>query len=146
MEHGQKPTKADRQDWTLTPQQELAVDLLAAGKNVTDTAAAVGVSRQTLSEWKNSHLGFQAALHSRRQELWEAMTDKLRALLPKALAVVESGLDGEEPLPAAVHVLKAAGMYGVPAPSGPTEVEDAEIARKQRHQDRMRRALIAAEW
>jgi hypothetical protein len=34
----------------LTPQQELAVGLLAGGKTVTKAAAAVGVARQTVSE------------------------------------------------------------------------------------------------
>ena len=35
---------------SLTPQQELAVDLLAGGKTVTEATAAVGVARQTVSE------------------------------------------------------------------------------------------------
>ena len=74
----QKPTNPDTPDWTLTPQQETAVDLLASGKTVTDTATAVEVTRQTVSEWLNHHPGFQAALNSRRQELWAGMTDALR--------------------------------------------------------------------
>jgi len=32
-------------------------------------ATAVDVIRQTVREWRNHHAGFQAALHSRRQEL-----------------------------------------------------------------------------
>lgn len=138
-----KPDKAEQ--WALTPQQETAVDLLATGKTITDTAAAVEVSRQTVSEWLNHHCGFQAALNSRRQELWAGMTDRLRSLLPKALDVVERELDGGDPS-AAVHVLKACGLYGMPAPSGPTEAEDAEIAGKQREQDRVRQSLLATGW
>jgi hypothetical protein len=65
-----KPTNPDTPDWTLTPQQAMAVDLLASGKTITDTAQAIEVSRQTVSEWLNHHPGFQAALNSRRQELW----------------------------------------------------------------------------
>ena len=141
------PTNPDStEQWGLTPQQETAVDLLATGKTVTDTAAALDLCRQTVSEWLHHHPGFQALLNSRRQQLWASMTDRLRNLLPKALDVVERELDGEDPLPAAVHVLKASGVYGVPAPSGPTEVEDAVIAQKQRHQDRMRRGLMAEDW
>ena len=34
----QNPTNPDTPDWMLTPQQETAVDLLASGKTVTDTA------------------------------------------------------------------------------------------------------------
>src|SRR5215468_9438272 len=69
----QKPTNPDTPDWTLTPQQETAVDLLVSGKTVTDTATAVEVTRQTVSEWLNHHPGFQAALNRRRQELWSDM-------------------------------------------------------------------------
>ena len=139
-----KPTNPDTPDWTLTPQQETAVDLLASGKTVTDTATAVEVTRQTVSEWLHRHPGFQAALNSRRQELWAGMADTLRGLLPRALEVLKCELEGEQPLPAAVHVLKACGLYGMPAPHGPTEVEDAVLAEQQRQGERRRAALMAA--
>jgi len=142
----QKPTNPDTPDWTLTPQQETAVDLLASGKTVTDTATAVEVTRQTVSEWLNHHPGFQAALNSRRQELWTGMTDTLRGLLPKALDVLKSELESATPLPAAVHVLKACGLYGMPVPHGPTEVEDAVLAGQQRQSERRRQALFAASF
>ena len=133
----------DTLDWTLTPPQETAVDLLASGKTVTDTAAAVAVTRQTVSEWFNQHPGFQAALHSRRPELWAGMTDTLRGLLPKALEVLQCELEGETPLPAAVHVLKACGLYGVPAPQGPTDIEDVVIAQRRRAYERVLTGLAA---
>jgi hypothetical protein len=140
----QKPTNPDMPDWTLTPQQETAVDLLASGKTVTDTAAAIEVTRQTVSEWLNHHPGFQAALNRRRQELWVGMADTLRGLLPKALEVLKSELGSETPLPAAIHVLKACGLYGgIPVPQGPIEVEDAEIAQRRRVYERMLASLAA---
>jgi len=43
--------------WTLTPQQETAVDLLASGQTVTDTAMAVEVTWQTVSEWRHHYPG-----------------------------------------------------------------------------------------
>ena len=141
-----KPTNSDTPDWTLTPQQETAVDLLASGKTVTDTAQAIEVTRQTVSEWLNHHPGFQIALHSRRQELWAGMTDTLRGLLPKALEVLRCELEGEAPLPAAVHVLKACGLYGMVPPRGPTEVEDALLAEQERQSERRRRAVFAASF
>jgi hypothetical protein len=127
-----KPTHPDTPDWTLTPQQETAVDLLASGKTVTDTAKAIEVTRQTVSEWLHHHPGFEAALNSRRRELWNGMTDTLRGLLPTALEILKRELDSATLLPAAVHVLKACGLYGVPVPHGPTEVEDAVAAQRQR--------------
>ena len=140
----QKPTNPDTPDWTLTPQQETAVDLLASGKTVTDTAAAVEVTRQTVSEWLNHHPGFQAALNRRRQELWAGMTDALRNLLPQAVEVLKHELEGEARLQAAVHILKCCGLYnGIPAPQGPTEPEDADIAMRRRNFDRMLAALAS---
>ena len=38
----------------LSPEQELAADLLATGASVTAAAEACGVARQTVSEWLNS--------------------------------------------------------------------------------------------
>jgi len=103
------------------------------------------VTRQTVREWFNHHPGFQAALNSRRQELWEEMTDTLRGLLPKALDMLARELEGETPLPASMYVLKACGLYGMLPPRGPTEREDALLAEQERQSER-RAALMAAAW
>src|SRR5262245_24025731 len=66
MDGRRKPTNNDASKWELTPQQAAAVDLLAAGRMVSETAEAVGVVRQTVSEWLNQHHGFQAELNQRR--------------------------------------------------------------------------------
>src|SRR5262245_4198162 len=142
----QKPTNPDIPNWTLTPQHETPVDLMASGQTVTNTAAAVEVTRQTVSEWLNHHPGFQAALNRRRQELWIGMTDMLRGLLPKALEVLKNELESATPLPAAIHVLKACGLYGIVPPLGPTEVEDAVLAEQERQSERRRRAVFAASF
>jgi transposase-like protein len=75
--------------YDLSPQQETAVDLLAAGATVTEAAEKLGVARQTVSEWRNHNRSFQAALNERRGELWSSTTDRLRALVPPALDLLE---------------------------------------------------------
>jgi DNA-binding NarL/FixJ family response regulator len=55
----QNQTNPDDHDWALSPQQEAAVALLSVGRTVTETAAELGVARQTVSEWANQHLGFR---------------------------------------------------------------------------------------
>ena len=155
------PTKPDTPDWSLSEQQRTAVDLLVSGTNLQDTADAIAVTRQTVSEWLHHHPGFQAALNRRRQELWADMVDGLRALAPKAMAVLEKELDGETSLPAAIHVLRACGLYGAAAPAGPIEpeeiaarmqlaadtrqhaTEEADIAIKRRSYDRFLSALAS---
>lgn len=76
----------------MTTQQELAVDLLASGKTVTETVVAIGVSRQTVSGWMNRSAEFRAGLNARYQELWAAMGDRLQALLPDAVEALASEL------------------------------------------------------
>jgi hypothetical protein len=75
----------------LSAQQALAVDLIAAGRSLTEAAALVGLTRQTLSGW-NQTPRFRAALNMRREELWSASVDQLRGLLPAAVEAVASEL------------------------------------------------------
>jgi hypothetical protein len=122
-------TKTDN----LTPQQETAVDLLAFGATVTDAAATVKVSRQTVSEWRNHHAGFQAVLNARRRELFAENQERLRSLVPKALETLEGSLgDKRQAMATAVHILKAAGLYGLPEPSGSIHVDEIESAEQTR--------------
>jgi hypothetical protein len=129
-------TTPDTPDWTLTPQQELAVELLFSGKNLTEAAQDAGVTRQTVSEWYNHNPAFQAHLNSKRLELWNGASERLRAMLPTALDVLEHELTGEAKLTAAVHVIKICGLYSLSAPHGPTD--PAEMARAMEHSDQHR--------
>jgi hypothetical protein len=124
---------------TLSPKQELAVDLLATGASVTAAAGACGVARQTASEWLNSHNAFKAALNRRRQELWTEGADRVRSFLPRALDVLAEELDGEKRLVAAIHIVKAVGLYGMPSPSGPTDPNELEAEEKSKRFDLMLR-------
>jgi malate synthase len=122
-------TKTDN----LTPQQAAAADLLAFGATVTDAAATVKVSRQTVSEWLNHHAGFQAVLNARRRELFAENQERLRSLIPKALETLEGSLgDEKQAMAAAVHILKAAGLYGLREPNGSIHVDEIESAEQTR--------------
>ena len=54
-------TKADTA--TISPAQEMAIAALIRGATVTDAATEAGVSRQTVSEWRNHDPEFIAALN-----------------------------------------------------------------------------------
>lgn len=131
-----KATEPDNETLTTSPKQDQAIALLMTGKTVTEVAAVVEVTRQTVSEWLHHHPGFQATLHQRQRELWQEASEQLRALIPKALEVVTKALDGEQALPAAVHVLKACGLYGTLAPKGFTEPRDIALQQRQAEQHR----------
>lgn len=134
----------------LTLDQQSAVDLLAAGKNDTETAAALNVNRVTVTRWRCYSPEFRAALAARRAEVWGAAADRLRALIPTALdAVADALADDTNPDRArvALALLRLVGPLPV-APTAPTdpaeyvrrEVE-TEIARtptaKERFRDRV---------
>ena len=130
-------------EWALSSEQEMAVILLAKGKTIAETAESVEVSEHTVRAWRWEHPGVQAAVHSRRQEDWAAVTDRLRALVPKALEVLERALEGETPLPAALHILKACGLYGLQEPEGKTEAEAIAISQSIHQQSLARERMLA---
>ncbi len=68
----------------LTQDQLTAVEIVLTGANDTQTAERVGVARETVTRWRLYDPYFQAALLSRRRELWASSTDALRSMLPQA--------------------------------------------------------------
>lgn len=130
-------TKTDKKK--LTPAQAAAVDHLATGSSVTDAAAAVNASRQTVSGWLNDHPVFQAELNRRRAELWGAAADRLRALLPKALDRIAAAIDSEGPegLTAAIALIRLARVE--PLPAGPVDPEAVEVEAIEKAADVNRR-------
>ena len=131
------------QEWTLTAEQARPLTCSPLGRLVSETAVALEVPVQTVSEWCRSHPGVQAELNARRQELWTGTTDRLRSLLPKALEVLAEELKGENRLHAAVHVLKACRLYGAELPLGPTDVGEIVIVEKERVKKRQQREFFA---
>src|SRR4051794_36843252 len=105
------PTEVDRTGHELSIAQLNAIDCLAAGRTDGETAASVGVTRQTVNGWRNHDPAFIAALNARRLDIWGGAADRLRALLPRALAALEAALDREEAdWRAAVRVIELAGL------------------------------------
>ena len=99
----------------LSLAQQRAIELLLLGYRDAEVAAAVGVTRQTVCNWRNHNEAFQAELIRRRLELWEAAKEELRGLVEKAIKVFREALSSEDQklrLGAAVHVLKCVGLYG----------------------------------
>lgn len=118
----------------LTIEQKNAIDLLVTGQTDTEAAAAVGVHRVTVTKWRLYDPWFQAELNVRRRELWGGAGERLRALLPKALDIIESELTaGENRYDAALQIVKLTRLPESPPVIGPTQAEqiiDALTARK----------------
>jgi|LSQX01.1.fsa_nt_gb murein DD-endopeptidase MepM/ murein hydrolase activator NlpD len=113
----------------LTANQEQAILLLAKGETVTATAAAVGVTRQTVSEWLNRDADFRAELNRVRKETLDAGADKLRGMLQKALDALQAGFDSEdlstrERAQLGMALLKNVGLVQRASAVGSTNADD----------------------
>ena len=99
----------------LSPEQEQAIALILTGQTDQAIGDAVGVTRQTVNTWRNHHPGFMAILNQQRATIWEAHTERLRGLASGAIDTLADALDDDDPKEqraAAVHILKACGLYG----------------------------------
>ncbi len=99
----------------LSPQQIIAAENLATGVTVTATAERLGVSRQTVSGWLNNSPEFRVQLNRLRRDLWTESRDRLRSLLPPALAAVDAKIMAHDAdsWKAAIELLKMAKVAEV---------------------------------
>lgn len=83
--------------YELSPQQVEAVELLLTGFTVTATAAALGVSRETVTRWRHSDPGFEAAYNAGLLSAWEASHKRLLDTRGKAIDKLAELLDSDDP-------------------------------------------------
>jgi Helix-turn-helix of insertion element transposase len=93
----------------LDPRQLRAVDLLVEGKTDTQVAAEIEVDRSTVWRWRKRDPFFRAELARRRDELWNASGERLRALRLRAFDAIDDALDRGD-WRAAVALLKLTGI------------------------------------
>jgi transposase len=121
----------------LSQEQHNAIEHLLQGKSDRAVAEAVGVSRQTVWEWRNNDILFIAELNRQRSEMWQEAHQRLKSLANRALDVVELQLDSGDPkasLAAAKYILQGTRLLGdseLPK-SGPTTPEAIIMERLRR--------------
>jgi len=106
-----------KQDKTrqLSIEQANALEHLLQGQSDRAVAEAVGVSRQTIWEWRNHDPLFIAELNRQRIELWAEARERLKSLANRALDVVEVHLGSDDPkasLAAAKYILQGTRLLG----------------------------------
>lgn len=125
----------------LSQEQMNAIEHLLLGKSDRAAAETVGVSRQTICEWRNHDPLFIAELNRQRSELWWESRERLKSLANRALDAVEVQLDSSDPkasLAAAKYVLQGTRLLGetdLPG-SGPMTPEEV-ILNRLRYEARM---------
>lgn len=111
--------------YELTPDQAAALDLLLAGQTITAAAATVGVTRETVSRWRNNDPAFQAAYNAALQSVYDAGQARLLEARGKALdrlAALVDSTDEATALKAAAALLRV----DAPRPDGPTSAAGIE--------------------
>lgn len=153
-DHEQGETPADRYQRLhgITIAQDRALAVLLGGGSHAEAATAAGVHRVTVTRWMNYDVAFQAALNRRRADANEACVSRYRAMLPKALAVIEESLNHGCLNPVTSRVaLRLLELSGIAerlcdvGPVDPTDVVSARAAEHERHRDQ-RHAVREVEW
>jgi hypothetical protein len=77
----------------LSAIQLRAISALSFGDNITTVAEELNLSRQTVSSWVNSHIGFQNALRQLQAQMFDDEVRRLRGMTTRALDVIYEGLE-----------------------------------------------------
>ena len=98
---------------TLNRKQEKALEIMLQGKNDVEVAECIGVTRQTIRNWRNNDAVFIITLEAQRKALREKHQDRIYGLVEKAIEVMSAALEDEDPkirLQAAKTVLSTAAL------------------------------------
>ncbi len=114
------PNQKSKNKVALNAKQTNAIDMLVQGKTASETAKAVAVSSSTLARWQTENPHFIVELNKKRRELWASSQQRLRALIPKALDVLDDALLNGDAKTAS-FIIKITNDF--PEPGGFTSVE-----------------------
>ena len=122
----------------LTVMQEKAIQLLMTGGSDQAVADELDIARQTVNNWRHNDAAFAARFNAERQALWSTHREKLRSLVAQAVDVLAEDMAAKlEPKlrqSAAIHVLKAVGLYGQDMkPSG--AIDSGQVERERQASD-----------
>jgi hypothetical protein len=110
----------------LEPQQLEAVGLLLSGRTITETAAALGVARETVSRWRHTDAAFEALYNEGLRSTWEAGRVRLEEARGKAIARLVELVDSEEPA-VALKAAMALVRLDIPEPKGSVNPEHIRL-------------------
>jgi hypothetical protein len=96
---------------SLTPAQQLVIEILLTGGTHAAAADAAGVARETVSRWLGNHLEFRAVLDVHRSNLATEQARAVQGIRGRALAIVAEHLD-DASMSDALAVLRVVGSPG----------------------------------
>jgi hypothetical protein len=136
MTEATKPDKIRQ----LSQEQQNAIEHLLQGQSDRAVAEAVGVSRQTIWDWRSHDPLFIAKLNRQRSEMWREARERLKSLANRALDVVELQIGSDDPkaaLAAAKYILQGTRLLGdTELPTGGPTTPEAVILKRLRGEAR----------
>ncbi len=123
----------------LSIPQERAIELLLSGANVTESAKAAGVARETVHRWMKDDWDFIAAWNRAKRELAEVASARLFAVSAKAAENIARAVEAGD-LRMSLLVLKGFGGLGGRAPSVGSE-DPAVLAQSAAFIDHQARSI-----
>ena len=128
---------------TLTEKQVRAIDLIIKGETLSDVARLVGVSRQTVSFWKNSDELFKAELEKSIQGLKSQVNarilDNMTPLMDKLIKIALKSNSDKTSLDAIIYALNR--VCGTPTNKTQDVTEDQDKDNKNNSIEDMLKAL-----
>ena len=128
---------------TLTEKQLKAIDLLIKGETISDVAKIVGVSRQSVSFWKNSDEVFKAELEKSIQGLKSQVNarilDNMTPLMDKLIKIALKSSSDKTSLDAIIYALNR--VCGTPTNKTQDVTEDQDKDNKNTNIEDMLKAL-----
>jgi DNA-binding XRE family transcriptional regulator len=94
---------------SLTDRQRVAIATLLAAGTQTDAAHAAGVTRQTINDWVNHHIGFITELNKRRHEQSQTSARRLQQTVSAAIDTISAQITQGD-ITAAFQLLKLVGV------------------------------------
>ncbi len=116
-----KPKRPKR--YVLSAQQTQALEMLMAG--LTETAAALGIARETVSRWRSKDPTFKAAYNDALKSSWEASRTRLLEARVKAVNKLMELIDSENEA-MALKACMALMRFEVKEPGGHTDPAQIE--------------------
>jgi hypothetical protein len=110
----------------LSIEQENCIDPLILGDSDEEAGTNVGVSRQTVWTWRNTHPYFRICLERRRGDLYRTSCERLRSLVSRAIQNIAGAIE-EGSVPLGVELLKIVGIHG--DDGGVKKVAGLQVAR-----------------
>ena len=143
--NGFNRTKADKNGHLmrneLSPQQEIAIEMMMDGKTDLEISKRLKMRRQTINEWRNHNMDFISELQLRRSQVWEKQRDKMSRAVDKAFDILIKNLDNKDEKIRLAVAMQLVRMTGVQENLKNKALTDPRTIQAERFEADVRQAL-----